>query len=72
MSCCDKFPSIVLLSQEENKDTTITCLKIRFRVYPNVSRFTLHGQCPYEELRTCSMCPTVTISDSTSNVYTQK
>ena len=36
LRCFDKRPSIVLPSQESNKDTTITCPTILFHVYHNV------------------------------------
>ena len=36
LRCCDKCSSIVLPSQEANKYTTNTCLKIRFHVYCNI------------------------------------
>ena len=41
--CCDKYPSIVLPSNEENKDTKNSCTTIRFYVYRNVSCFNVHG-----------------------------
>ena len=44
LHCFDKFPSIFLPSQEENKDTTNMCQTIIFHFYCNVSCFTVHGQ----------------------------
>ena len=47
--CCEKFPSIVIPSQEANKDTTNTCPIIRFHVYRNVSHCTFYVRFPYQE-----------------------
>ena len=46
LHCCYKCLSIFLHSQEENKYTTSTCPTIRFHVYLNVSRCTVHRQRP--------------------------
>ena len=72
LRCCDKCPSIVLPIQEANKDTTNMCPIIRFHVYRNVSRCTVHGRSPYQKWTTYSLCYTVMISDRTAKVYTQK
>ena len=72
LRCCDKFPSIVLPSQEENKDTTNTCQTMIFYVYRNVSRCNVNDQHTYHERTICSLCPTVPISDSNDKVYTRK
>ena len=50
---CDKFLSIVITIQEENKDTTNTCPTIKFHIYRNVSHFKMHERHPYEEGTTC-------------------
>ena len=70
LRCCDKCPSIVLPSQEENKDTTNTCPTIRFNVYRNVSFFNIHGRRQYHKGTTCSFFSTVLRSDRTAKVYT--
>ena len=49
LRCCDKFPSNVLPSQEENKYTTKMCPKIQFHVYRNVSCCTMHARHPYHK-----------------------
>ena len=72
LRCYDKFPSIVLTSQEENKDTTNMCGTIIFHVYRNVSCCNAHSQRPYQERRTCSLCYTVPISDRNAKLYTWK
>ena len=58
LRCCDKCTSILLPSQEANKDTTIFFPKIRFHVYRNISRFNVHDQHPYHKQKPCSFyCP---------------
>ena len=47
LCCCDKLPSMVIPSQEENIDTTNTCPKMHFHVYINVHCCTMHGRRPY-------------------------
>ena len=54
--CCDKGPIIFQPSQEANKDTTNTCPIIRFNVYHNISRRTVHRLRPYHERTKRSLC----------------
>ena len=69
---CDKCPSIALPSQEANKDTTNTYPTVIFNVYCNVSRCNAHDWRPYYEQTTCWLCSTVTSSERTSKLYTQR
>ena len=55
---CYKFPFISIPRPEKNKDVTNMCSTIRFRVYRDVSRCTVHGIRPCEEFSICSMCYT--------------
>ena len=48
------------------------CSKIRFHVYRNVSRCTVHGICPYKERKICSMCSTDISYATPGKVYTQE
>ena len=68
LCCSDKFPIIVLPSQDANKNTTNMCPIIIFHVYCNFSRWTVYGRRLYHEWTTCSCCSTVTSSNSTSKV----
>ena len=74
LRCCENFPSIVLPSKEVIKDTTNTCAIIRFHVYHNFSRFTVHGQHPYHGKKHVHCFPRskVPSSDSTVKLYTKK
>ena len=72
LRCCDNWPSIILPSQEVNKDTTNMCLTIWFYIYHNVLRCTVHGRHTYHKLTTFSLCSTAMSSDKTSKVYTRK
>ena len=72
LHCCDKCPSISLTGQGGNKDTTNICPTIQFHVYRHVSYCTVHEQRPYHKRTTFSLCSTVTRSDRTIKVYTQK
>ena len=69
---CEKSPSINILHQETNKDTTNMCSKISFHVYRNLSRCNVHGIRPYEERTICSMCSTDLSSITPIKLYTQK
>ena len=72
LSFCEKFPIIVLHSQDSNKETTNTCPTIIFHVYHNFSCCNFHIQHPYHKQTTCPICSTVSISDSTAKSYTRK
>ena len=61
LHCCDKCPSIFQPIKEANKNTTQAYSTTSFHVYRNVSHCTVHGQLPYNEQITCSMCFTVPI-----------
>ena len=72
LRCCYKFHSMVISSQEENKDPTKMCPKIPFHVYRNTSHCKLYGICPYKELTTRSTCYTMLGAASTAKVYKHK
>ena len=46
LRCCKKLSSLIISSLDTNKDATGMCSAIQFHVYRNVSRCTMHGQCP--------------------------
>ena len=46
LRCCDKCPSIVIPSKEENRDTPNTCTTIRFHVYISISCCKLYDRLP--------------------------
>ena len=66
--CCDKCLGISIPHQEKNTYATNTCSTIRFNVYCNVSRCTVHGILPYEEQTICSTCSTDLISVTTEKL----
>ena len=72
LHCHDKFPSIVIPTQEANKDTTNTCQTISFNVYKNVPYCTMYGRFPYQELKVCYMCSTMHSTEMTEKLYTRK
>ena len=72
LHCCNKLPSMVIPSQEENKDTKNRCPTICFHVYINISRCIMHDIYPYEERKTCSKCSTMHITDISTKLYTRK
>ena len=70
LRCCDKFPNIVLTSQDAKIYTTNTCSTIRFIIYRNVLYFTVHGRRPYNKQETCSMCSILPRYELIEKVYT--
>ena len=72
LRCWNKCPIIIITNQEINTYATKICSTIRFNVYCNVSRFSVHGIRPYEEWKIFSMCSTDIISVTPGKIYTKK